>query len=94
MNAGNRVEVVRQGMHYSTYHNWMNKNAPEFHDEWQDGRYYGFQIADGLRGSVVLVAEHGMFEGTFLCLVRADDNNLFLINEEGLIKIRKSRKAT
>lgn len=88
--VGDLVRVADGGQHYSTYAEWVEKNAPDALQEWRAGRHYdGVRYTvHNLEGRVVVAAPHG-YNGKMLYLVRATDNSLFVISEDGLELVRR-----
>ena len=90
MKIKDRVIVINDGNVYTTYEEWVRKNAPNLYDEWHSGSHYGDfrgNNTQGLTGTVIAVAEHKW--GDELCFVRADDKSLFLIGSAGLEKSKR-----
>ncbi len=89
--VGDLVRVADGGQHYSTYAEWVEKNAPDALQEWETGRHY---TVHNLEGRVVVAAPHGGLSGSndTLYLVRATDGSLFLIGEDGLGLVERSHR--
>lgn len=88
INVGDRVKVTNPGRAYSSYTEWVTKNAPEF------AVYYVYAVcyADIYKKlgtstfTVVAKAPHTDFADRMLYLVQDEFARCFLVGEEGLKK--------
>lgn len=88
INVGDRVKVIDTGHAYSSYPEWVTKNAPEF------AVYYVYTLcyADIYKNlgtstfTVVAKAPHADFADRMLYLVQDEFARCFLFDEEGLKK--------
>lgn len=88
INVGDRVKVIDTGRAYSSYAEWVTKNAPEFAVYYVYTLYYA-DIYKKLRTStftVVAKAPHMDFADRMLYLVQDEFARCFLFGEEGLKK--------
>lgn len=88
INVGDRVKVIDTGCAYSSYAEWVTKNAPEFAVYYVYALYYA-DIYKNLGTStftVVAKAPHSDSTDKTLYLVQDKYNCCFLFDEEGLKK--------
>ena len=87
---GTVVEIVDTEQQYTTYWDWVSKNAPEYFDAWYnrtDALRYGDK---GKYAVIVKHAPHG-YQNTELYLIFVD-NSFQLINQKGIKRVYKPRK--
>lgn len=88
INVGDRVKVTNPGCAYSSYAEWVTKNAPEFAVYYVYTLYYA-DIYKNLGTStftVVAKAPHTDFADRMLYLVQDEFARCFLFGEEGIEK--------
>ena len=83
--VGQKVEVINEGEQYTTYNEWIEKNAPKFLGEFTSRK---LNAVNKLQGVVVAKASHGEFhggqDGTYMLYLVKHPNGIFLIGEDGL----------
>ncbi len=88
INVGDRVKVTNPGHAYSSYAEWVTKNAPKFAVYYVYNLYYA-DICEKLGTStftVVAKAPHTDFADRMLYLVQDEFDRCFLFGEEGIEK--------
>lgn len=88
INVGDRVKVTNPGHAYSSYTEWVTKNAPEFAVYYVYNLYYA-DIRKELGTStftVVAKAPHTDFTDRMLYLVQDECDRCFLFDERGIEK--------
>lgn len=90
INVGDRVKVIDTGCAYSSYTEWVTKNAPEFAVYYMYcASYFYPSIRERITAStftVVAKAPHSDFADRMLYLVQDEFARCFLLGEEGLKK--------
>lgn len=90
INVGDRVKVIDTGHAYSSYTEWVTKNAPEFAVYYMYcASYFYPSIRERITAStftVVAKAPHSDFADRMLYLVQDEFARCFLLGEEGLKK--------
>lgn len=90
INVGDRVKVIDTGCAYSSYTEWVTKNAPEFAVYYMYcASYFYPSIRERITAStftVVAKAPHSDFADRMLYLVQDKFARCFLLGEEGLKK--------
>lgn len=90
INVGDRVKVIDTGCAYSSYTEWVTKNAPEFAVYYMYcASYFYPSIRERITEStftVVAKAPHSDFADRMLYLVQDEFARCFLLGEEGLKK--------
>lgn len=90
INVGDRVKVLDTGCAYSSYTEWVTKNAPEFAVYYMYcASYFYPSIRERITAStftVVAKAPHSDFADRMLYLVQDEFARCFLLGEEGLKK--------
>ena len=87
---GTVVEIVDVGEQYTTYWNWVSKNAPEYFDAWSNR---GHVLSYEDRGKYAVVVKHAPHErqNTELYLVFVN-GEFQLIGQRGIKRAYKPRK--
>lgn len=90
INVGDRVKVIDTGCAYSSYTEWVTKNAPEFAVYYMYcASYFSPSIRERITAStftVVAKAPHSDFADRMLYLIQDEFARCFLLGEEGLKK--------
>lgn len=88
INVGDRVKVTNPGRAYSSYTEWVTKNAPEFAVYYVYAVYYAdiYKKLGTSTFTVVAKAPHTDFADRMLYLVQDEFARCFLVGEEGLKK--------
>lgn len=88
INVGDRVKVTNPGRAYSSYTEWVTKNAPEFAVYYVYAVYYDdiYKKLGTSTFTVVAKAPHTDFADRMLYLVQDEFARCFLVGEEGLKK--------
>lgn len=88
INVGDRVKVTNPGHAYSSYPEWVTKNAPEFAVYYVYTLYYAdiYKNFGTSTFTVVAKAPHADFADRMLYLVQDEFARCFLFDEEGLKK--------
>lgn len=90
INVGDRVKVIDTGRAYSSYTEWVTKNAPEFAVYYMYcASYFYPSIRERITAStftVVAKAPHSDFADRMLYLIQDEFARCFLLGEEGLKK--------
>lgn len=90
INVGDRVKVIDTGCAYSSYTEWVTKNAPEFAVYYMYcASYFYPSIRERITAStftVVAKAPHSDFADRMLYLIQDEFARCFLLGEEGLKK--------
>lgn len=88
INVGDRVKVTNPGRAYSSYTEWVTKNAPEFAVYYVYAVYYTdiYKKLGTSTFTVVAKAPHTDFADRMLYLVQDEFAHCFLVGEEGLKK--------
>lgn len=85
--VGDIIEVTNSGRGYTTYTEFMENHAPELLELWRSGDMW----YNGMCGEVVFKGLHDMRPYTGALLICKNDNNVFIIHEEGVKIIVKRR---
>lgn len=88
INVGDRVKVTNPGRAYSSYAEWVTKNAPEFAVYYVYTLYYTdiYKKLGTSTFTVVAKAPHTDFTDRMLYLVQDEFARCFLLGEEGIEK--------
>lgn len=88
INVGDRVKVTNPGRAYSSYTEWVTKNAPEFAVYYVYAVYYAdiYKKLGTSTFTVVAKAPHTDFADRMLYLVQDEFAHCFLVGEEGIEK--------
>lgn len=88
INVGDRVKVTNPGRAYSSYTEWVTKNAPEFAVYYVYAVYYAdiYKKLGTSTFTVVAKAPHSDFADRMLYLIQDEFARCFLLGEEGLKK--------
>lgn len=88
INVGDRVKVTNPGRAYSSYAEWVTKNAPEFAVYYVYTLYYAdiYKKLGTSTFTVVAKAPHTDFADRMLYLVQDEFARCFLFGEEGIEK--------
>ena len=77
--VGDRVTVVDTGKTYSTYHEWIDKNCPQFKPMWKRGG----SPQEKQQYTIECIADHGKGESTTLLLI-SNGTQVYIIGEKGV----------
>jgi len=88
INVGDRVKVTNPGRAYSSYTEWVTKNAPEFAVYYVYAVYYAdiYKKLGTSTFTVVAKAPHTDFADRTLYLIQDELAHCFLVGEEGIEK--------
>jgi hypothetical protein len=85
MNISDKVKVINKGKNYSTYEDWIKKNAPQYIHLWV---WNGNIVNTDKIYEVVAKAIHGGTLNDKMLYLISDGLQVFIIGEEGIEKIK------
>jgi hypothetical protein len=85
MEIGDKVKVINKGKNYSTYEDWIKKNAPQYIHSWV---LNGSIVNTNKIYEIVAKAIHGGTLNDKMLYLISDGLQVFIIGEDGLKKIK------
>lgn len=88
---GSKVIVTNWGEEYTSFDQWIKKNAPKYYYEWlKKDETYGNEVVKKNAYKVVAIADHGYDDGILYLL--KNGNDIFLLNVDGIKLCARANK--